>query len=124
VSEQEPDTFDFAGNADGGHNIADVLTNGLDNTMIHADGLVLYGRPGFVDAANGDYHLAPYSLGIDVGAADPQVPIDLDQNPRDIDEALIDNVDGPRDLGAYEFNGVLTPRFCSASDEIFCGRFE
>ena len=56
--------------------------------------------------------------------ANPAVRNDLDGNPRDVDQVLVDDVDGPRDLGAYEFNGVLTPRFCVADDEIFCSRFE
>ena len=118
------DAFDFSVGNNGTHDIADVLVNPLDNSLSSATGTVERGTPQFVDAANGNYRLAPYSLGIDVAPADAATLSDLDGNSRDIDEILIGNIDGPRDLGAYEFNGVLVPRPCSASDEIFCAQFE
>ena len=120
VAESQTQTFDFAGNANGGKNIGGVLTNPADMTMLAGD-TIIYGQPRFVDAAHGNYRLAPYSLGLDVGVADGSAPRDLDGSPRDIDLLQIDNVQGPRDLGAYELQFIPA---CSATDEIFCAGFE
>jgi predicted outer membrane repeat protein len=125
IVDERVETFDFGNNTGVGHNIGDVLTNPFDLSMTRADGLVLHGYPTFVDVAHDNYHLAPFSVGIDVGTANPDIPRDLDGNPRDVDEPEITNRDGPRDLGAYEFFGALgPPPPCSESDKIFCSQFE
>jgi hypothetical protein len=73
----------------------------------------------YVDAANGDYHLAPNSPGVDY--APTQNGSDLDGNPRDVELAQVPNLYGPRDIGAYErqsaFNG------CGTAETIFCDGF-
>ena len=74
----------------------------------------------YVDAANGDYHLALDSPGVDYAPA--QNGSDLDGNPRDVNLTQVPNLYGPRDIGAYErqsaFNG------CGTVDTIFCNAFE
>jgi len=120
VAEGQPQTFDFNGNAEGGKNVGGVLTNPADTTMLLGD-TILYGQPLFADAAHGNYRLAPYSPGLDVGVADGTAPRDLDGSKRDIDLPQIGNRLGPRDLGAYELQ-FIPP--CAGSDEIFCARFE
>jgi hypothetical protein len=75
---------------------------------------------GFVDAANGDYHLLHTSRAVDVAPAGDAADRDLDKRPRDQDLPGVANRAGPRDLGAYELQlGV-----CDASDTIFCNGFE
>ena len=56
--------------------------------------------PVYVDAANGDFHLAANSPGVDYAPA--QGGTDLDGLPRTIDLPTRNNLFGPRDLGAYE----------------------
>ena len=75
--------------------------------------------PVYVDAANGDYHLAPNSPGIDYAAA--QGGRDLDGKARDIDLATVTNLYGPRDIGAYERQSAFN---CGTGDTIFCSGFE
>jgi len=73
----------------------------------------------YIDAANGDYHLAPNSPGVDYAPA--QNGSDLDGNPRDVNLPQVPNLYGPRDIGAYErqsaFNG------CGTAETIFCDGF-
>ena len=75
--------------------------------------------PVYVDATNGDYHLAPNSPGVDY--APTQNCSDLDGNPRDVNLPQVPNLYGPRDIGAYErqsaFNG------CGTAETIFCDGF-
>ena len=93
-----------------------VLTN--DGSTLPSPPSVLVGTPDFVDLANGDYHLAPGSLGIDFAPAAGGV--DLDDRTRDVDIPTLPNFFGPRDIGAYEVQ--LT---CSrAVDTIYCDGFE
>ena len=75
--------------------------------------------PVYVDAVNGDYHLAPNSPGVDYAPA--QNGTDLDGNPRDVDLAPVSNLYGPRDIGAYERQ---TPFNCGTAETIFCNGFE
>lgn len=77
------------------------------------------GAPTFVDAAAGDYHLSPWSMGVDfvAGSGNGQ---DMDGNPRV--RALTSVPDyypgNALDVGAYEVQFVCAP------DEVFCGGFE
>jgi hypothetical protein len=80
---------------------------------------VMQGEPTFVDAANGDYHLAYGSLGIDFSPSGTGT--DLDRKPRTVDMPLVNDLDGPMDLGAYELQKAPA---CIASDTIFCNGFE
>jgi len=92
-----------------------VLTN--DGSTLPSPPSVLVGTPDFVDLAQGDYHLAPGSLGIDFAPAAGGV--DLDGRTRDIDIPTLPNLFGPRDLGAYE-----AQLSCSRVDTIYCDGFE
>lgn len=80
---------------------------------------VMQGEPTFVDAANGDYHLAYGSLGIDYAPA--ATGTDLDRKPRTVDLALVNDLFGPMDLGAYELQSAPP---CIAGDTIFCNGFD
>lgn len=78
------------------------------------------GTPTFVDAVAGNYHLTPWSLGVDFaldgGTVDGE---DLDGNTRIVDLTSIPNESGKtRDAGAYEVQYVC------AADELFCSGFE
>jgi hypothetical protein len=75
------------------------------------------GAPVYVNAANGDYHLAANSMGVDYAPA--MGGYDLDGKPRDVDLASRGNLYGPRDLGAYE----RQTGGCGAADTIFCDGF-
>jgi len=76
--------------------------------------------PSYFDAANHDYHLKPYSPGVDYAPA--QGGTDLDGLPRTIDLTSKVNLYGPRDLGAYE---TQTNFLCdNSADVIFCAGFE
>ena len=100
------------------HNIDFILTNPNDAT-VNGVGFVLRGAPTFVDAANRDYHLRPYSPGLDVAPSVSNTR-DLDGRLRDLDLPQINNVQGPRDLGAYELQSIPA---CSAPDQLFCNGF-
>ncbi len=82
---------------------------------------VVAGVPSFVDAAHGDYHLQPYSAGVDVAPDDVTIDVrdDLDGHPRVVDLPAVANAYGPLDLGAYEVQSS-----CVAADTIFCDGFE
>jgi len=119
VAEATAETFDFAGNNNAAdHNIDFILTNPNDAT-VNGVGFVLRGAPNFVDAANRDYHLRPYSLGLDV-APPVSNTRDLDGRLRDLDLPQINDVQGPRDLGVYELQSIPA---CSAPDQLFCNGF-
>jgi hypothetical protein len=75
--------------------------------------------PVYVDAAGGDYHLAPNSPGVDYAPA--QGGADLDGYPRDVNLASVPNLYGPRDIGAYERQSAFQ---CGTADSIFCNGFE
>ncbi len=105
------------------NNAAYVLTN--DRTSLPDIDYIEQGEPTFVNAAAGDYHLAPGSLGVDSAPEDNTLPnkTDLDRNPRIVDLPTIPNNFGPMDIGAYELqsDGSIT---CIVSDTIFCNGFE
>lgn len=101
------------------HEVGSLLSHGV--TGMWTD------DPGFVDAAHGDYHLAPTSFALDKAPAVPDNAYqadwccsDLDNWPRDVNLPSVPNLGGPRDLGAYE----RQVRDCGASDTIFCDDFD
>lgn len=95
----------------------------LTNDTIPFDGHVgiVDGAPQFVDAANGDYHQAPSSPGVDFAPANDG--IDLDGNPRTLDLVDVPDQWGPMDVGAYEIQGQQKIT-CSVADTIFCNGFD
>ena len=101
-----------------------VLTT--DKTSFPASPNVALGEPTFVDAASGDYHLMPGSLGVDFAPqdADSQASAtDLDGNLRVFDMPGVGNIFGPMDLGPYELSSDHAAA-CYVSDTIFCNSFE
>ena len=117
----EPGTLalDYPGSVDGNPAIAVQYVLSNDITTLPADPTVMQGEPQFVDAANGDFHLLPASLGVDF--APIAGGVDLDGRPRDVDMPVPD-VFGPRDLGAYERQSTFD---CGGgSDTIYCNGFE
>ena len=108
VAEDVTQTVDFGGNNElGRRHFTFVLTNPADLTLSTDDSVVFYGLPTFLDAANRDYHLAPFSPGLDSAPVTDDFP-DLDNNPRNVDLQQIANFQGPRDLGAYELQFIPT----------------
>ena len=83
---------------------------------------IVDGAPVFVDAANGDYHQARTSPGVDFAPAIDGV--DLDGNPRTLDLTDVPDQWGPLDVGAYELQTQATPPGCAVADTIFCDGFE
>lgn len=84
-------------------------------------GTHLYGGdPMFADAANGNYRLGAGSPALDVAMVESG--IDLDGLPRSIDLPDAD-IDGPRDLGAYERQ--LNYSACAVvADTVYCNGFD
>ncbi|HMM56099.1 MAG TPA: hypothetical protein PKD77_00720 [Rudaea sp.] len=104
------------------YNAAYLLTN--DRSTLPNAYSIEQGEPSFVDAANGNYHLLPTSLGVDFAPVDSSFYVttaDLDRNPRIVDLPNVFNGYGPMDLGAYEVQRVFA---CGASDTIYCDGFE
>ncbi|MEO7325929.1 MAG: hypothetical protein ABIW82_13985 [Dokdonella sp.] len=95
-----------------------ILSN--DNVAFQGHTGFVNGGPGFVDAANGDYHQKRNSQGVDFAPA--IAGSDLDGNPRTLDLVDTPNRFGPMDLGAYEIAAQGDP--CSATDAIFCWGFD
>jgi len=97
--------------------IENILTNDDSGLPTRPD--IIVGTPAFVDAANGDFHQLPTSLGVDFAIATGGV--DLDGNRRDVDLPQTPNFLGPRDLGAYETQAVFA---CGVADTIYCDGFD
>jgi hypothetical protein len=101
---------------------AHVLTN--DRSTLPDTAYIHEGEPTFADAANGDYHLVPTSLGVDAAPIDNTqyaTQFDLDRKPRVVDLQSVPDNFGPMDLGAYELQSAFA---CGAGDTIFCNGFE
>jgi len=81
---------------------------------------ILAGSPYFVDAAHGNYHLAPFAQTALDFAPNSFGDADLDGYPAGIDLPAIPNTFGPSDLGAYERQLSA----CYANDTIYCDGFE
>ncbi len=86
-----------------------IYHEGDSVVIIPGDTSVVTDNPGFVDAANGDYHLRPDSVAIDrcvLGLIDTVYPDqDLDERPIDIHN--VDNGFGNYDAGADEFPDII-----------------
>jgi hypothetical protein len=93
-----------------------LLTNDTIPFTGHAG--IVDGAPLFVDAANGDYHQARNSPGVDFAPANDGM--DLDGNPRTLDLFDVSDHWGPMDVGAYE----IQIQGCAGADTIFCNGFE
>ena len=103
----------------------------LDGCDVHDFGsVVVIGDPGFVDSANGNYHLLPTSslldfappLTADFASFSDGLNIDLDNKYASVDLPVA-NKSGASDLGAYEVQ-LDTVLGCAVSDTIFCNGFE
>ncbi|MEO8460051.1 MAG: hypothetical protein ABI451_05960 [Dokdonella sp.] len=90
------------------------------STLPPVEGVVL-GRPTYVNAAAGDYHLALNSLGVDFAPPVSGDDRDLELLPHDQDIPEVGDLWGVRDLGPYERQHVFA---CGASDTIFCDGFQ
>ena len=106
-------TYDHLGGTLSAQYLLTSDTTGLGSGMLQQ------GAPQFVNAAQGDYHLMPTSLGVDFAPAVGGV--DLDGKPRDVDLVQATNDYGPRDLGAFERQSWFG---CGAGDTLFCNGFE
>ncbi len=75
-----------------------------ENDSISGD-TILVADPMFVDEANQDFHLSPFSMAIDLcnDVIFPSTTKDMDESDRGWDDLLTDNVAGPFDAGADEF---------------------
>jgi len=80
---------------------------------------IIQADPGFVDVADGDFHLRLNSPAVDVAPAGNSADHDLDNRPRDQDLPEVSN-GGVRDLGAYEHQLSV----CDVVDTVFCNGFE
>jgi len=103
-------------------NTAFLLSN--DTSTISPYGQNMQGSPTYVNAAGGDYHLQPNSLGVDYALSesaygDVTPTLDLDGLSRVFDLPNVSNTHGPRDLGAYEHHPP-----CYRSDTLLCDGFE
>jgi hypothetical protein len=98
-----------------------VLSN--DTSTLPDTVYVEQGEPTFVDAATGNYHLTPDSLGVDFAPGSTNsAAIDLDGAHRVVDLPRADDF-GPLDLGAYEVQ-IQEVLACATGDTIFCSGFE
>jgi hypothetical protein len=82
----------------GTRDIEDVLANEIDS--INTGQRLLAAVPRFVDPAGSDYHLRAASPAVDY--APTSSGYDLEGQPRGVDLALVANIYGASDLGAYE----------------------
>lgn len=94
---------------------AHVLTN--DRSTLPDTAYMQQGTPTFADAARGDYHLLPTSLGVDDAPA--AGASDLDNRTRTVDLPNVPNKFGPMDLGAYEIQHA-----CARDDTVYCDGFD
>jgi hypothetical protein len=74
----------------------------------------------FVNTGSGDFHLAPNSPAVDVAPPETGDDRDLENRPRDQDLPEVPNINGDRDLGAYERQLSA----CDVGDTIFCNGFD
>ena len=83
------------------------------------DPSVIAGDPRFAAAEAGDFHLLDDSPALDVsGASFEECANDLDGSARGIDLPEVENLFGPRDLGAFERPGLADSIFFDGFDAI------
>jgi predicted outer membrane repeat protein len=110
-------TLDYTGAPDN-LNLGYILSNDISTLPVDT---VIEGAPTFIDAANGDYHLQPTSLGVDFA---PNVGgSDLDRRTRTVDLPETPNGYGALDVGAYEIQ-LEKVLGCAVSDTIYCNGFD
>jgi hypothetical protein len=97
-----------------------LMTN--DKTGLPQDNpSIVTGTPAFVDAANGDYHLAPVNQpALDFGP--DSIDYDLDGGVPKVDLVTQADVFGTADLGAYERQNLFYN--CGTYDSVFCDGFD
>ena len=81
---------------------------------------IVAGRPYFVDAAHGNYHLAPFAQTALDFAPNTFGDADLEGYPAGVDLPSVPNTFGVSDLGAFERQLSA----CYAGDTIYCDGFE
>ena len=107
-------------NADAGATTTLDYVMSMETNSLSGGTHIIQADPAFVDAGHGDFHLSLNSPAVDVAPAVAGDDRDLDYRPRDQDLPEVPNMDGVRDLGAYERQLSA----CDASDTIFCNGFE
>ena len=106
----------------GDYSFGYILSNDSIPFAVGGGAGIVDGAPSFVDAANGDFHLARNSLGVD--AAPGEGGADRDGNPRTFDLTDVPDTFGPMDLGAFEIVTPPVPPTCMVADTVFCNGFE
>ncbi|HSJ42127.1 MAG TPA: hypothetical protein VK955_13895, partial [Xanthobacteraceae bacterium] len=106
--------------AGGQFNVGYVLTNNTAG-LPSGNPSIVQGLPTFVDAANGDYHLAPVAQKVLDFGNTGVVGFDLDGGYPNIDLQSIPNFLGFGDLGAYERQNLFYN--CGNYDSIYCDGF-
>ncbi len=101
-----------------------VVSN--DISTLPSSDAVIQAQAHFVDLAHGDFHLAPDSPGVDFSYGRNDIAglssTDRDGVPRDVDLPSVVNVNGPRDVGAFERQNLFVN--CGRADSLFCNSFE
>jgi hypothetical protein len=118
----QPGAYTAEWDAKGGgvFSVSDVLTNNIAG-LPSGNPSIVQGLPTFVDAANGDYHLAPVAQkALDFGNTGA-VDYDLDGGLPSVDLPNIPNLFGKGDLGAYERQNLFYN--CGTNDSVFCDGF-
>jgi hypothetical protein len=116
-------TVNWNGSSGGTFGVSYVMSNDTSG-LPQGNPSIVQSAPVFVDAANGDYHLAPVKQkALDFGnGSNYDFADDLDDFPAPVDLAAVPNfLPGSADLGAYEMQNFF--RNCGTSDSVFCDGF-
>jgi hypothetical protein len=126
VDQPGKNTASWDSRGGGTFNVEYILTNSVSG-LPSGNPSIVQGLPIFVDAANGDYHLAPGAqTALDFGNTGA-VDFDLDGGLPTVDLPSMPNFlssagDLGGDLGAYERQNLFFN--CGTSDTVFCSGFE
>lgn len=118
VAQGQTATLDYGGGNPDNLTVRYVMS--METASLASGSHVIQADPLFVAAAQGNYRLRSTSPAIDLAPSVANNPRDLDGNPRDVDLSAAPNLDGIRDLGAYE----RQLRYCGAADTMFCDGFQ